>query len=233
MIPYLELPASLPVFLGCTTAGLALGARVSTCYARARGLDERRFRGQLLGGLILGCVGACLVPLLIGGGLSSLGGMLGGTLGMLLACRRRGLRVWSVADANVFGMLAGMALCRLGCAATHDHVGRLADASDWLAVGPWPDGSVRYDLGLLELLFFGLAMVVVYLLWDWRHARPGRLSGLVASSYGLWRLAVESLRDPGGSTGASLDHLGFAECAAAALVGAGFWLTLHTKEKKR
>jgi phosphatidylglycerol:prolipoprotein diacylglycerol transferase len=115
-------------------------------------------------------------------------------IGMLVFLRLRGQPVLVYADALMHGLLLGWCFGRLGCASVHDHPGRTADPSLLLAVGPFPDGEYRYDLGLYEFIYAVVLTVGIRLLWPTARASPGRLTGLVCLAYGPPRFALDFLR---------------------------------------
>jgi prolipoprotein diacylglyceryl transferase len=139
------------------------------------------------------------------GGMSVFGAILGGLLGVLIACAIDGLRVGSVLDAAVPGTLFALAAERLG------------DWFDWQYFGtpttlPWglqvpanapglpvglPAGTLYSPTFLYELLW-DLAGIAVLLFVGHRLALQwGRLFALLLVWYGLGRSWFESLRiDP-------------------------------------
>lgn len=221
VLPYVEAPSWTPtlpllgahvfsVFGLLVMLGVFLGFCLSFGYAKVRRLPLRHVEALATRVAIVGFLMAHWVSMLayypervardpwsllaLTSGFSSVGGFLGGALAFVVYVRRHRLRAAPLADALVFGLLPGFTLGRLGCTLVHDHPGALADAEAWLAVGPWPDGSFRYDLGLIE--FGGLLVVCawVYGCFDWRRASPGRLTAWVVTVYGLGRFPLDFLR---------------------------------------
>jgi phosphatidylglycerol:prolipoprotein diacylglycerol transferase len=124
-------------------------------------------------------------------GMSSVGGFLGAALAMVVFLKREREPVLPYADVLTRGLLVGWIFGRLGCALVHDHPGKPAGDWAWLAVGPWPDGSIRHDLGLYELLF---TVALAAAMARWRPTKPGRLTGTVALAYAPVRFALDFLR---------------------------------------
>jgi phosphatidylglycerol:prolipoprotein diacylglycerol transferase len=122
-------------------------------------------------------------------GLSSTGGVLGGTAGVVLYFRIRRVPFSRYADLFALALPPGWAVARLGCFSVHDHPGRLTTFP--LAVA-FPEGA-RHDLGLYDALLLGLISAIVYAL-----ARRGllrdRLLPLVALLYGIGRFFLDFLR---------------------------------------
>ena len=56
-------------------------------------------------------------------------------------------------DVLIYGLLLGWCISRFGCTLIHDHPGQIVSSDFWFAVGPWPDGTFRHDLGLYEWVY--------------------------------------------------------------------------------
>ncbi|GEM_PF-265194 len=192
------------------------------------------------------------VLLMLTNGLSSVGGFFGAFIGMNWFLRREKQPILVYADGNMFGLLLGMCFGRLSCALVHDHPGKIVEAGTFGAVGPWPcrcpEGRAlpeccsaaqelwRWDLGLLEFLVILGMTLFVYFVWDWKAARPGKLTGLVAMIYGPTRFAFDFLRESqsGGGVGSpDLRYLGLtpAQYFSLTFLFAGVWLFFFRKPK--
>ncbi|MEM6993651.1 MAG: prolipoprotein diacylglyceryl transferase family protein [Myxococcota bacterium] len=156
-------------------------------------------------------------------GISSMGGFLGGTLTFLWLTKRWRLRRAAYADVLAYGLLAGFGIGRIGCALVHDHPG--APSSAWAAVGPWPDGTTRWDLGLVELALLVPLAAFVYRR-DWARARPGLLTVFVAAAYALLRFPLDFLRAEDARYG-WLTPAQYA-CLAVAVVATLAWYAVRT-----
>ena len=232
-------PHPISIFGVTATLGVVVGFRSVLRYARERGLDEpstdRLTLGVLLGGFAMAHWVSVLlyfpervaadpwILLAFHNGISSVGGFVGGALTFAWLCWRRRLAVLAHADAIAFGLLAGFTIGRIGCALVHDHPGAIA--TGMLAVGPWPDGLHRYDLGLIELAGLLVLCFVVYRVFDWRRAAHGRLTALIVIAYGVGRFPLDFLRADdlryAGLTPAQFASLGFI------LAGALLWRRLR------
>lgn len=223
LIPYIEAPEKtlvedLPVFgdlklqlFGPLVAtGVILGWRRCLHYAKVKDIDEFLFRDYLFWMLVAAFVISHwvsvifyfphqieedpLVLLYIWNGLSSVGGFFGAFVGMMWFLKKHKQPVIVYADATIFGLLLGWCFGRMGCSLVHDHPGKVVPEGTFLAVGPWPDGTWRYDLGLLELMFAVTLMLIVYFVVDWKNKRPGWLVGLVATAYAPYRFVLDFFR---------------------------------------
>lgn len=223
LIPFIDIPThtlveDLPIFgelklqpFGPLVAtGVILGWRQCLKYAKEKDIDEVLFRDYLFWMLVSAFVISHWVSVIfyfpeqikedwtvllkIWNGLSSVGGFFGAFIGMTVYLKLKKQPIIVYADATIFGLLLGWCFGRAGCSVVHDHPGRVVAEGTFLAVGPWKDGSWRYDLGLLELMFAITLMLTVYFVVDWRNKRPGWLVGLVATAYAPFRFALDFFR---------------------------------------
>jgi hypothetical protein len=128
-----------------------------------------------------------------GGGLQSAHGVAGGLLGALGYFLYRHLRYgWQVRELIWLGDAAfasaplPLLVLRTGCLLEHAHAGIRTDS--WLAVD-YPGGP-RWDLALLEMIFFLFLWLVFQSRW---LAYPWRLVAFLGL-YGAFRTAIEPLR---------------------------------------
>lgn len=213
MIPYFQIP---PLRLGAleihafgvlTALGIYLGARLAGRAARKyQPGDDRQVveaapwmvLGGVIGGHLLHVLGYHPEILREQGwgalfrvweGLSSMGGVLGGLITLLLVFRLKGWKLRPHLNALALGVAPGWMVARLGCFTAHDHPGVLTDFP--LAVA-FPDGA-RHDLGLYDAIVLGGLSVVLYALA--RKQRPeGLLMGVLALGYAVPRFFLDFLR---------------------------------------
>src|SRR4051794_35674364 len=161
-----------------------------------------------------------------GSGLIWYGGLLGGTVGVLLWAWRRGFVTLALLDMSAPGLALGYAIGRIGCQVSGDGDYGKAWSGPW-AMG-YPDGTVPTDPGvtvhpspIYETLTMGL---VAWFLWRLRfRARPGVLFAGYLVFAGLERFLVEFVRRNEdvvlGLTAAQLESL-------AMLVAGLIWLAV-------
>lgn len=225
--PELELgPLTLRLFGPLVAAGLILGRWRCMEYARRIDLDRALFGQFLLWMLLAGFTISHLISVFfyypselqknpwvvfqIWNGLSSMGGFFGGCVGgyffLRVYCARRPMGAQPMliyGDTCVFGLLLGWCFGRAGCSIMHDHPGKIIAEGTFMAVGPWPDGRWRYDLGLIELAFTIVLMLWVYFGTRWEKWPPGRLTGLALTVYAPFRFVLDALRSDEGVRGAN------------------------------
>jgi phosphatidylglycerol:prolipoprotein diacylglycerol transferase len=252
--PELELgPLTLKLFGPLVAAGLILGRSRCMEFARRKDLDQALVGQYLLWKLAAGFtishwVSAIFyypheveknpwVLLQIWNGLSSMGGFFGGFVGgmffLRIYCAKRPMGAQPAlifADTSVFGLLICWCFGRLGCSIVHDHPGGIVPEGTFMAVGPWPDGHWRYDLGLVELMFTIVLMLWVYFGTRWEKWPPGRLTGLALTLYSPFRFVLDALRSDQAVRGAipvpDARYLGLtpAQWFTFAFLGMGVWL---------
>jgi phosphatidylglycerol---prolipoprotein diacylglyceryl transferase len=251
MLPYVALPKLGPVtsFGVFAMLGAFFGLAAGSRHAEKLGLDPAKVRKMAICCAVGGVIGAHLFDLFLyqpgwsersdavwrllnpSAGISSYGGLVGGTLGFLVFALSTQVKRLRYADAALIAVVVLLTFGRAGCASVHDHVG--VSSSSWLAVdfpAGNPTGLVgpHYDLGLLELGVLGVLLATTVLLLR-RPRRPGWIVGVVAIAYAVPRFWLDYLRrqdsDPryGGLTPAQWCCL----ATAAVAVGLLVWIARH------
>lgn len=251
MIPYFEIPPlslgplEIHAFGALAALGIYAGARLAARAARRFGPGDEMplvdaapwmVLGGLIGGHLLHVLGyhpeilaeeGWTSLLRVWDGLSSMGGVIGGLIALLVHFRLKGRKVLPFSNALALGVAPGWGIARLGCFAAHDHPGVLTDFP--LAVA-FPDGA-RHDLGLYEaVLLFALAGL---LWWMARRPRPeGLLMGVLAIGYSVPRFFLDFLRatDLPFSDG-RIAGLTPAQYTTILLAGIGVWLVVRARNR--
>lgn len=223
LIPYLDPPsrtiADLPVigplklqFFGpLVAAGVILGYHRCLHYAKVKNVDEFIARDMMFWVLVTGFVishwvsvlfyfpedvaANPLVLVMIWNGLSSVGGFFGALVGMFWYLHKMKQPYLVYADMLLYGLLVGFTMGRLGCSLVHDHPGSIVDPSHILAVGPWPGGEYRLDLGLLEFMYLVPVTLIMHFVFKWKTARPGVFVGTVCLLYAPYRFVLDTMRE--------------------------------------
>ena len=209
MISYFEFPSvqlgpfTLQSFGVFAAAGVALAAWLLVREAKRRGLDPSPMRDAPVWAIVGGLLGGHLMHvflyhpeeahgwqiLKVWDGLSSTGGVLGGTLAVVLWFMTHRRRFSEYADVFALAVASGWAVARLGCFSVHDHPGSLTSFP--LAVA-FPGGA-RHDLGLYDALLLGA--IAALLFWLSRTRRlSGSLLPLLAVLYAVGRFLLDFLR---------------------------------------
>jgi len=132
-----------------------------------------------------------------GSGLVWYGGLLGGTIAVLLWAWRRNFLSLALLDMSAVGLALGYAIGRIGCQVSGD--GDYGKPSDLPWAMGYPDGTVPTEPGvtvhptpIYETLTMGLVALVLWHLRD--RLRAGVLFALYLVLAGLERFLVEFLR---------------------------------------
>jgi phosphatidylglycerol:prolipoprotein diacylglycerol transferase len=251
VIPYFEVPAIGPItsFGVLVFVGVFFGTTAAKRHAEKLGLDLARARRISLCCGVGALLGAHYVDLFLYqpgwaaqddavwrflnpfAGISSYGGLAGGTLGFLLAVRRERGRRKRYADAAAFGVVVFLLFGRAGCASVHDHVGvetTSAFAIEFPAGNPTGVVGPHHDLGLYEFaLFVVLVPVSVIVLRTPRRA--GWFVGFVSVAYAVPRFWMDMLRrevvDP------RYAGLTPAQWGCIATLAIGLWLLVRSRRE--
>ena len=132
------------------------------------------------------------------GGLAIQGALLGGLIAGIIAARRSGVPVWTLADAAAPGVVLGQGIGRLGCLFTGDALGG-PTALPWGVVYTNP-ARMAPQLGVaLQPVFayealWDLAVFAVLWMLRGRLGKPGRLFATYLGLYAAGKFAITSLR---------------------------------------
>lgn len=248
MIPYLEWktimvgPLTLHVWGLFVGLGFFLAALAAGWLAKRRGDDAKIIYDlaawMVLAGMLGGRLGHVLfyeLPYYLAhpfeifavweGGLSLFGGLIASTIVGLWFLKKKRVNVWRYADTAVFGLPVGFAIGRIGCFLIHDHPGT---ATDFALGVQYPDGVVRHDYGLYEVIN-GAFLAAIFFVMATRKVKTGWFIAVFSMEYGLFRLVTDGWRvadtryfglTPGQYLGALLLLIG---------VGIAVWITRRKK----
>jgi phosphatidylglycerol---prolipoprotein diacylglyceryl transferase len=160
------------------------------------------------------------------GGLTWYGGLVGGTLGVLIVTRLRGLSLAITTDCAAAPVALGQALGRIGCFLVGDDYGRPTDL-------PWgvafPQGQPATDVPVHPTMLYEGAWLffVAWLLHHRAGQSPNRLAEYLVLA-GAGRLLNETLR----TNPALIGPLSNAQVTAlvCVLLGAGAWLYVRRQQ---
>jgi phosphatidylglycerol:prolipoprotein diacylglycerol transferase len=137
------------------------------------------------------------IPMVMEGGMSFHGGVIGVSLGILWMARRHGLDWLRIHDYVACCIPFGLFLGRLANFVNAELWGRATDVP-WAVVFPTGGEIARHPSQLYEALLEGvvLFLVLAYMFWRTRaRYKPGMLVGTFVLGYGLSRFFVEYFRE--------------------------------------
>lgn len=231
--------------------GIVLGTIIAGKRAKVLGLSERVVADVALWAVIPGFIGAHLIhqifyepheildnPLIlleIWNGISSFGGFIGGTLGVLYYFRKhKELPFLPYADAIIFGFAFAWIFGRLGCTTAFDHPGLETDffmGMEYLgssAPGGVPlKGKILHNLGWYEALW-AMAMSLFF----WTQRDKTRFKGWYLATFVVCYMPIRFAMDFLRVNDATYAGLTPAQWFAIVLMGLGIWLLKKGHDKK-
>ncbi|MEX2549165.1 MAG: prolipoprotein diacylglyceryl transferase family protein, partial [Nitriliruptoraceae bacterium] len=157
------------------------------------------------------------------GGLTLLGGIVGGAVVGIVLIHRRGWRAGLLLDAAAPGLAAGIAVGRVGDLAIGDHIGspapdfplawrctgnlweRASNSFGFVAPRPYPAASSPvqgcFDVPVIQTALFDVlvasaTLVLILAVERWaRHRTVGTLAATFAAAYGTGRLLLDVFRE--------------------------------------
>jgi len=125
------------------------------------------------------------------GGLTSHGAIVGGFVTLWWASRRRGLPLWSLADATVWGVPLGNIFVRFGNFMNGELYGDVTSAP-WAVTFPGVPGP-RHPLQIYEMFFAGIVLAVALPMLH-RRQFPGQIFWTVVVLTSIGRVFLDLLR---------------------------------------
>ncbi len=212
MIPYFTLPVvrilgqPLHPFMWLMSLGMVLCYFLAQRRVKAVGLYAPLSAVALAWVAVGGFIGAHVVEIVayyperlltdplsllrVWEGISSFGGFIGGTIALLIYCKRYGIWMLAYLDALWYGFAPGWIVARSGCFFSHDHLGL---PSDFLLAVAYPGGA-RHNLGLYEMLWAAVISIVLYALARRPTPFVGFHTAVVLLLYAPARFLLDLLR---------------------------------------
>ena len=134
------------------------------------------------------------------GGMSFHGGFLGVCAAVFFMARQKKLSLWRVADMAAIGAPIGLGAVRLlGNFINQELYGRVTDAPWGMIFPKAPDSLPRHPSQLYEAFLEGLMIWLILRILTTRFkalTKPGLCAGAFILLYGVFRFAVEFVREP-------------------------------------
>ena len=156
------------------------------------------------------------------GGMSFHGGLIGILLAGWLISRRVGVPFLRLADMGAVGAPIGLFLGRLGNFINGELWGRTTDVP-WAMIPPY-GGPPRHPSQLYEALLEGLVLFAVMIVLSRKRRPDGFQLGVMLALYGVFRIAVEFVREPDIQLGFILGPFTMGQLLSLPVLLAGGWL---------
>lgn len=161
------------------------------------------------------------------GGMSFHGGLLGVIGAFWYFARSRNRPFLEVSDFVAPLVPQGLFFGRLGNFINGELWGKVSDAP-WAMIFPGGGPYPRHPSQLYEALLEGLVLFIVVWIYSSRPRKPGAVSGLFATGYGLFRFMVEFVRVPDAQLGyLAFGWLTMGQALCLPLILTGLWLLLR------
>jgi phosphatidylglycerol:prolipoprotein diacylglycerol transferase len=169
------------------------------------------------------------------GGMAFHGGLAGVILAIVLFCRSQRLEVWRVLDYVAVVTPVGLFLGRLANFVNGELWGRVTDGT-WGIIFPGAGPYPRHPSQLYEAASEGLFLFLLLngLFWlTSARLRPGLLGGLFVLLYGLFRFAIEWVRQPDQQLGTLSFGLTMGQTLTLPMIAVGLYLLLTLNRRPR
>lgn len=164
------------------------------------------------------------------GGMSFHGGLVGILLAGWIMSRRLKVPFLRLTDMGAVGAPIGLFLGRVTNFVNGELWGRVTDVP-WGVVFPSGGPLPRHPSQLYEALLEGLVLFVVLVLLSRKKRADGFMLGVMMSLYGVFRIAVEFLREPDVQLGFIAGPFTMGQILSAPMVLVGVWLVWRALRK--
>lgn len=227
---------------GLLIASAMMIAAFGGCRAmRKAGIDEDDFLTIFMVGMVAAILGARAYYVLFEfpyylqnpgeiiaiwhGGLAVHGGIIGGTIAMLIGCRHYHISFWHFVDIMAPFMALGQAIGRWGNFFNQEAYGYEVDpaAVPWAM---WIDGAYRHPTFLYESCWDLLVFVILLLLMRQAWIRRGEIALSYLMLYSMGRVIIEGFR----TDSLMLGPLRMAQVMSLLLMAGAFLVLLHRRK---
>jgi phosphatidylglycerol:prolipoprotein diacylglycerol transferase len=194
--------------------GLISGISITLYLARGSQLTTEVILSSFIWAVILGILGARLVHVIDNfdfyrgnlvqifmvwrGGLAWYGGLIGGVIAIIICSLVRKFSIWQYLDMAAFGVMAGLAIGRIGCTINGDVWG-IPTGLPWAIMYTHPEAYARpLNQPLHPVTFYEMALcwaIFGILFWLRKRIKPqGSLFLIMLGAYSLGRFGISWLR---------------------------------------
>ena len=168
-------------------------------------------------------------------GMSYHGGLIGVIIAAWIFTFRKKLDFWEIADLYVPAIPLGYTFGRLGHFINGELYGRITTANFGMYFPYAPGPALRHPSQLYEAFFEGIFLFAI--LWKLRKYNHihGTMMAFYLMGYGIIRFCIEFFRQPDAHMGFVFLYFSAGQilCSAMIMAGAGLYLYLYQRDKKR
>lgn len=170
------------------------------------------------------------------GGMSFHGGFLGVLAGMWLYGRKQSLRFFSIMDFVAPLVPIGLGAGRIGNFINQELVGRPTDLPWGMVFPAVGDGITRHPSQLYQAALEGLALFLILWFFSAKSRPRMAVSAVFLLGYGVFRFAVEFMREPDITTGEAgymvFDWLTMGQLLSVPMIVIGIWMLWFSYHRK-
>jgi phosphatidylglycerol:prolipoprotein diacylglycerol transferase len=164
------------------------------------------------------------------GGMSFHGGLLGGMSAVWYVARKSKRSFWEVCDFSVPLIPPALFFGRIGNFINAEHWGTPGNLP-WAMVFPGAGPLPRHPSQLYEALLEGIVLFAILWTASSRKYGRGRIAGLFALFYGIFRCAMELVREPDAHIGyLAFGQLTVGQVLSMPLILVGIWLIARSRK---
>lgn len=159
------------------------------------------------------------------GGMSFHGGFLGVLLAMWILAKQQGLKFFAIMDFVAPLVPIGLGAGRIGNFINQELVGRATDVPWGMVFPVMQDGIARHPSQLYQAILEGLLLFLMLWFYSSRPRPLMSVSALFLLGYGVFRFAVEFVREPDAHLGfIALDWLTMGQLLSLPMILVGIWM---------
>ncbi|HEX9092500.1 MAG TPA: prolipoprotein diacylglyceryl transferase [Coriobacteriia bacterium] len=165
------------------------------------------------------------------GGMSFHGGLAGALLAGVVVSRMLKFPFLTLCDIGAIAAPVGFGLGRLANFVNGELWGRVTTAP-WGMVFPGAGPLPRHPSQLYEAALEGAVLLTIMLVLSRRRRADGELLGWLLVLYSVFRIAVETVREPDVQIGFLLGGVTMGQLLSLPMLAAGVWLLVRAKRKQ-
>jgi len=163
------------------------------------------------------------------GGMSFHGGLLGVLIAQLTYAWKINKRFLELTDFIAPAVPLGLFFGRIGNFINGELWGRVTSVP-WSMVFPEGGPLPRHPSQIYEAIFEGIVLFIILWLYSRKKKPMGAVSGMFALCYGLFRIIIESVREPDVQIGYIVGYFTEGQLLSLPLVLIGLWLIFNASK---